>query len=91
VFLCFCWLFSENGIYPLRTASFFSTISRCVSLLENDEKEMNRKYDSIVITRLDVINGIKLMSTPEMWWKKSVMFDIIGAKKVKGACELPPS
>lgn len=76
---------SDNGIYPHRTASFFSTISRCIDLIEQDELELGVTYDAVVSTRLDVINGIQITSTNiENWWKKAAMFDMVGAKKVTG-------
>lgn len=77
---------SENGIFPFRSASFFSTISRCIDLII-EEDENNTHYDAIVMTRLDVMNVITPLN-PSMpsstWWKRAMSYDMVGAKRMPG-------
>jgi hypothetical protein len=47
--------FKGKDLYPHRTASFFSTISRCVERV----KASSVQYDLLVVTRIDVIDGLE--------------------------------
>ena len=77
---------SENGIYPHRTKSFISTISRCVqSVAEWETTQGHERFDAVIVTRLDVISGVTLVGSLASWWGRALASDIVGAKKSTGA------
>lgn len=77
--------FSSNGIYPFRSASYFSTISRCLDLVQEEEIRRGKAFDSVAVTRIDVLRDVKLAMPTHSWWGQIMAFDLVGAKKMPGS------
>lgn len=72
---------SNSGLYPHRTASFFSSIARCMRLVQEAQQRLlaaGQGYDFIFVTRLDVINNIFVKPADKSWWRKVHKFDLVG-------------
>jgi len=85
----------RNGLYPHRLASFFHTIQRCLRTVRKASKDTCAKlptaaamlgarratcgYQSIVVTRLDVISLVHPKGFPDAgWWKRADSFGMVG-------------
>jgi hypothetical protein len=77
---------SSNGVFPFRTASLLSTMSRSITQVLKFEEDSNSVFDAVMITRLDVINGISILPPGAIsWWSRALaQFDIVGQKKSPG-------
>lgn len=84
---------SRNGVFPFRTASLFSTVSRCATSVLQVERNGSSSsssslFDAIVMTRLDVINGISVVhhrgAGDWLFAPALAEFDLVGLKKVPG-------
>jgi hypothetical protein len=64
--------FKGNSLYPHRTASFFSTISRALSMVNSSLIE----FDEVVVTRADVYD--KIQAKVDGSWYQRGRWNIIG-------------
>jgi hypothetical protein len=76
----------SNGLYPHRMLSYFSTVQRCMSMVSNASSlgEAIRNYSTVVVTRLDVISGLRTKAPGPSWWRHVDRFDLIAERKLGG-------
>mmetsp|Transcript_66108 Transcript_66108/g.129603 ORF Transcript_66108/g.129603 Transcript_66108/m.129603 type:complete len:414 (-) Transcript_66108:57-1298(-) len=71
-------LIDSGGIYPHRTASFFSTISRCIRNVAAAEST-GQTYTNVIITRLDLYEQVKFRKPPA-GFMTAMNAEILGTK-----------
>jgi hypothetical protein len=82
----------QNGLYPHRTASFFSTIARCVSMVRKaEETDWFRSklsgYKTVMISRIEVLENAYMSSNVNnskaeaAWWTRVQKYDLIALRR----------
>ena len=69
--------FKQKSMYPHRVASFASTISRGIEAV----KRSGVHYDLIIVTRIDVVDGLKVNRDPQNnWYERRNNIGVIGLR-----------
>jgi len=75
----------NNGLYPHRILSFFSSIQRCMLMVSNsshwDDVGSHSYYSTVVVTRLDVIGGWTALANGALRWNEVDRYDLVVSRR----------